>query len=279
MEQRQVLGTAGAAWDATAIESSLIMMYGDAHLDDRARMRSVDGGTSTSGHSSRSFRSLSSTSTATSRGRSSVRSGSSRGGRGFRGTFITGITEEEDELGDSEESGEEASPPQSSRSPKPSRESSAVAETPPSAPAASGTLLVDDLEEEGDAKLLLDDSDGLSDLPENEEELLEVYYQGLRAKKKLKGNRTRDKSKSTCKDCKGTGHWAGDAERPMVKRGERAPFKPAAKKKAPEKKAPAKKAAAKKPAAKKPAAKKAPATTKTGRLRASAVRIIKAADS
>jgi DNA topoisomerase-1 len=34
-----------------------------------------------------------------------------------------------------------------------------------------------------------------------------------------------------------------------------------------------------KPAAKKPAAKKAPATTKTGRLRASAVRVIRAADS
>jgi DNA topoisomerase-1 len=37
--------------------------------------------------------------------------------------------------------------------------------------------------------------------------------------------------------------------------------------------------AAKKPAAKAPAARKAPATTKTGRLRASAVRVIKAADS
>jgi DNA topoisomerase-1 len=36
---------------------------------------------------------------------------------------------------------------------------------------------------------------------------------------------------------------------------------------------------AKKAAVKKPAAKKAPATTKTGRLRASAVRVIKAADS
>ncbi|MFZ9952396.1 MAG: topoisomerase C-terminal repeat-containing protein, partial [Vulcanococcus sp.] len=33
------------------------------------------------------------------------------------------------------------------------------------------------------------------------------------------------------------------------------------------------------PAAKKPAAKKAPATTKTGRLRASAVRVVRAADS
>ena len=38
------------------------------------------------------------------------------------------------------------------------------------------------------------------------------------------------------------------------------------------------KSAAKKPAAKKPAAKKPPATTKTGRLRASAVRVIKPAD-
>jgi DNA topoisomerase-1 len=38
------------------------------------------------------------------------------------------------------------------------------------------------------------------------------------------------------------------------------------------------KPAAKKPAAATPAAKKAPTTTKTGRLRASAVRVIKAAD-
>ena len=45
------------------------------------------------------------------------------------------------------------------------------------------------------------------------------------------------------------------------------------------KKPAAKKPAAKKPAAKKPAAKKAPATTKTGRLRASAVRVIKPGNS
>ena len=41
----------------------------------------------------------------------------------------------------------------------------------------------------------------------------------------------------------------------------------------------AKKTAAKKTTAKKPAAKKPPATTKTGRLRASAVRVIKPADN
>jgi DNA topoisomerase-1 len=41
----------------------------------------------------------------------------------------------------------------------------------------------------------------------------------------------------------------------------------------------AKSTATRKPAAKAPAARKAPATTKTGRLRASAVRVIKAADS
>ena len=44
-------------------------------------------------------------------------------------------------------------------------------------------------------------------------------------------------------------------------------------------KAGAAKATAKKPAAKKPAAKKPPATTKSGRLRASAVRVIKPGDS
>ena len=45
------------------------------------------------------------------------------------------------------------------------------------------------------------------------------------------------------------------------------------------KKPAAKKPAAKKPAAKKPAAKKPPATTKSGRLRASAVRVIRPGDS
>ena len=45
------------------------------------------------------------------------------------------------------------------------------------------------------------------------------------------------------------------------------------------KKPAAKKSTAKKPAAKKPAAKKPPTTTKSGRLRASAVRVIKPADS
>jgi DNA topoisomerase-1 len=55
--------------------------------------------------------------------------------------------------------------------------------------------------------------------------------------------------------------------------GKAAGRKPGAKKPA------AKKPAAKAPAAKAPAAKKAPATTKTGRLRASAVRVIRAADS
>ena len=55
--------------------------------------------------------------------------------------------------------------------------------------------------------------------------------------------------------------------------------KAAAKKTSRKKSATAKKPAAKKPAAKKPAAKKPPATTKTGRLRASAVRVIKPGDA
>ena len=52
-EQRQVLGTAGAAWDANQIETALIMMYGDAHQDDRARMRTFDGGQSSGSRSVR----------------------------------------------------------------------------------------------------------------------------------------------------------------------------------------------------------------------------------
>ena len=55
--------------------------------------------------------------------------------------------------------------------------------------------------------------------------------------------------------------------------------KAAAKKTSRKKSTTAKKPAAKKPAAKKPAAKKPPATTKTGRLRASAVRVIKPGDA
>ena len=51
-EQRQVLGTAGAAWDAEAIETALLMMYADAHIDDRSRVRSFESG----GHAPRSFR-------------------------------------------------------------------------------------------------------------------------------------------------------------------------------------------------------------------------------
>ena len=34
IEQRQVLGSAGAAWDANSIETALVMMYSDAHQDD-----------------------------------------------------------------------------------------------------------------------------------------------------------------------------------------------------------------------------------------------------
>ena len=82
-------------------------------------------------------------------------------------------------------------------------------------------------EEEGD------DEQG----PDDPEELLETYFQGLKAKKKLKdlgysrrpastgGKRDRKKN-STCKDCKGKGHWSGDSECPKVKDGTVAPFVP-----------------------------------------------------
>ena len=218
MEQRQVLGTAGAAWDADSIERSLIMMYGDAHQDDRSRVKSFDG------QGPRSNRSVSSASSGFSRGRQSSRGSSFRGGRGFRGTFAAGISEA-DELGFSEESDAEEQLP-TSRSPQRADDGSQ------GTPAASTALHVDDEhEEEEDSRLLLESDDNLSDLPDKEEELLEVYFQGLRAKKKLKSPAKRDKSKSTCKDCKGKGHWAGDAECPMVKSGAKPLFQPSPAKK------------------------------------------------
>ena len=44
IEQRQVLGSAGAAWDTDAIETALTMMFSDAHQDDKGRLRQVEGG-------------------------------------------------------------------------------------------------------------------------------------------------------------------------------------------------------------------------------------------
>ena len=148
MEQRQVLGTAGAAWDAGTIEKSLTMMYGDAHLDDRSRMKSFDG------QGPRSHRSVSSAGSGFSRGRQSFRGSSSRGGRGFRGTFAAGINES-DELGYSEESDAEETP--LSRSPQRAADDGSHG-----APAASAALHVDeDPEEDEDARLLIDSDDSL----------------------------------------------------------------------------------------------------------------------
>ena len=110
VEQRQVLGSAGAAWDADAIETALTMMFSDAHQDDKGRLRQVEGG-----RDPRPYRPASSASTSASTssshscsslGRSSSRGSHSRGGQGFRagfrGTFASGITE--DEFWHSEES-------------------------------------------------------------------------------------------------------------------------------------------------------------------------------
>ena len=99
LEQRQVLGTAGAAWDANTIETALIMMYGDAHQDNKGRARQLDGG----GRDSRPRPSHSMSSASTrSGGSSSYRGrGSSRGSNSTRGkgssrrsgTFAAGIAE------------------------------------------------------------------------------------------------------------------------------------------------------------------------------------------
>ena len=220
IEQRQVLGTAGAAWDVESIETSLVMMFGDAHTDDKSRLHrsGFDGGRDS--RPARNVSDVRSTSAGSSHsrassfgGRSSSRGSRSRGGRGFRGTFASGITEEE-ELEHSEESDDEAM--YSSRSPLAAAAAGEVA----------GTFLADP-EEDRDAQVLLDSEDSGNDLPEGEEELLEIYFQGLRAKKRLQApgqGKPLDKSKSTCKDCKKIGHWAGDEECELVKSGQKPRF-------------------------------------------------------
>ena len=102
---------------------------------------------------------------------------------------------------------------------------------------ANGTEGAEDSDEEDDEDES-DDEEGDEDGgPDDPEELMETYFQGLKAKKKLKdlgysrkpastgGKRDRKKN-STCKDCKGKGHWSGDAECPKVKDGTVAPFVP-----------------------------------------------------
>ena len=86
---------------------------------------------------------------------------------------------------------------------------------------ANGTGGADDSEEEDDYEDESDD-EGDEDGPDDPERLMETYFQGLKAKKKRKdlgysrkpastgGTRNREKN-SICKDCKGKGHWSGDA--------------------------------------------------------------------
>ena len=74
--------------------------------------------------------------------------------------------------------------------------------------------------------MLLETDDSGDDLPDGHDELLEIYFQGPGAKKRLKapagvkGNTPRDESKSTCKDCGKKGHWAGDGECKQVRSGQ-----------------------------------------------------------
>ena len=102
---------------------------------------------------------------------------------------------------------------------------------------ANGTGGTDDSEEEDDDEDESDEEGDEDGGPDDPEELMETYFQGPKAKKKLKdlgysrrpastgGKRDRKKN-STCKDCKGKGHWSGDAECPKVKDGTVAPFAP-----------------------------------------------------
>ena len=211
LEQRQVLASAGAVWDSKMLEDALKLLYGDAHLDDRRRMNEM-----------KLFR----------KGAGKGNKGGGRGGGGGGRRQEKGghrKTYHQDEEEDSEEDSEEESEEDGSE-------------------ATGGAAYHQDEEGLGESSGDEEDDEEAASSEEDDgadaEELLETYYQGVKAKKKLaamgfsrkkdgnKGDKGKKKGKKgRCKDCKQVGHWGGDPECPEVKAGRVAPFKPKPKKK------------------------------------------------
>jgi hypothetical protein len=91
-----------------------------------------------------------------------------------------------------------------------------------------------------------EDDEESEDLDADAEELMQAYYQGMKAKKQLRrmgvkgkgkgkgkgsgkrsssSSRTDGKKSGTCRDCGGKGHWRGDPECPKVQSGVTPAFK------------------------------------------------------
>ena len=145
-EQRQVLGAAQAQWDPKKIEDALRLMFRDAHGDDRRRMKETRGTTWRPNFNS-----------------SAQKSGHRKkgGGRGYRHgahyeEAITEPEEEEESPGDQEEQ-EEAWEDENQE---------------------------DYLEIPGEEDVPDLESDDLSEA--DPEELMEAYFQGVRAHRRLK---------------------------------------------------------------------------------------------
>ena len=219
-EQRLVLSAAGACWDAEMIEDGLKLMFGDAHKDDRTRQAAMR---------SKKFEAPSRTH------RSHRKDGKVSHNKFHRKTTagVYAVDEEAEDDGDRSDADAE------------SRNAGTYA--------TEATVEEEELgDPDSDENEVSSDDSG--DAGDDVEEALETYYQGLKAKKKLRGwgfkkapgpgadggtrnasaprrssspaRKGPDKSKSTCKDCLEQSHCAGDSACPKVRSGEKPRWKP-----------------------------------------------------
>eukprot|EP00971_Amphidinium_carterae_P348223 6490390-Amphidinium_carterae.1 len=196
-EQRSTLAAAGCKWQSAEIEQALLLMFPDAHVQDRSRLGTMRGQGQRPSHA----------------GRAPWKSGKGKGGKGekSKGTYVAD-TEVEAEV----------SIPDGTEDALASHVGDAhIFEE-------EDLLLLDDDEEEEEPEA--DEEESVYE----EEELLEVYYQGQKAKHKLskmKGRGRGDtrsieekKKGSKCGSCGQLGHWRGDASCPNVRSGKEKPF-------------------------------------------------------
>eukprot|EP00971_Amphidinium_carterae_P339682 6477628-Amphidinium_carterae.1 len=189
-EQRSTLAAAGCKWNSAEIEQALLLMFPDAHVQDRSRLGTMRGQRPNHG------------------GRPPWKTGKGKGGKGSKskGTYVAEAAEGDAEVQVPDEMDD-------------------------SVPSNAGDA---NIFEEEDLLLLDDDEEEEDESTYEEEELLEVYYQGQKAKHKLskmKGRGRGDtrsieekKKGSKCGSCGQLGHWRGDASCPNVRSGKEKPF-------------------------------------------------------
>ena len=217
-QQRQVLASAGAEWNSTKIEATIKMVYGDVHLDEKRR----DDRRGTHMNKPAQFRQFpprfgQSNSKFTPEGNAKGKPpGAAGGGKGwFRRppwqANYAGGGEADEEFSQDEDYPEEENDDEQQEALGP------------------GDGQEGYQEEECE---ICEDSDVMD---EQEEGVLDAFYQGFKAKKrqfgrgkgkgKGAGAASGGKKSGKCNDCGLPGHWKGDPECPKVIAGVTAPFK------------------------------------------------------